>query len=78
MIDLEISIKKYTSHYNTGRTLVYICNKDKHLISDIAMGNQQSSDPISIRDEARYHGTGTKADLDNHSNQCNPNNARYM
>ena len=24
-----------------------------------------------------YTGTGTKADLDNHANQCNPNNAEY-
>jgi len=24
-----------------------------------------------------YTGTGTKADLDNHSNQCNPNNKEY-
>ena len=25
----------------------------------------------------KYTGTGTKADLDNHSNQCNPNNPNY-
>ncbi len=24
-----------------------------------------------------YSGTGTKADLDNHADQCNPNNAEY-
>ena len=24
-----------------------------------------------------YSGTGTKADLDNHSNQCNPNHSEY-
>lgn len=27
--------------------------------------------------EAGYHGTGTKADLDNHGNQLNPNNPQY-
>ena len=26
---------------------------------------------------AGYTGTGTKADLDNHANQCNPNNSEY-
>ena len=25
----------------------------------------------------RYSGTGDKADLDNHSNQCNPNHDEY-
>jgi hypothetical protein len=25
-----------------------------------------------------YKGTGTKADLDNHSNQMNPNNSAYQ
>ena len=25
-----------------------------------------------------YTGTGTKADLDNHSNQCNPSNRNYQ
>lgn len=24
-----------------------------------------------------YSGTGTQADLDNHANQCNPNNSEY-
>ena len=24
-----------------------------------------------------YSGTGSKADLDNHSNQCNPNNSEF-
>ncbi len=24
-----------------------------------------------------YSGTGTKADLDNHANQCNPNNKEF-
>ena len=24
-----------------------------------------------------YSGTGTRADLDNHSNQCNPNNSEF-
>ncbi|KAK7791146.1 hypothetical protein R5R35_008578 [Gryllus longicercus] len=26
---------------------------------------------------AGYHGTSTRADLNNHSNQMNPNNPRY-
>ena len=25
----------------------------------------------------KYEGTGTKADLDNHADQCNPNNPEY-
>ena len=25
----------------------------------------------------KYPGTGTKADLDNHANQCNPNHEEY-
>ncbi len=25
-----------------------------------------------------YSGTGDQADLDNHSNQCNPNNSEYQ
>lgn len=25
-----------------------------------------------------YGGTGTKSDLDNHANQCNPNNPKYQ
>ena len=28
-------------------------------------------------DMAKYTGTGDKYDLDNHSNQLNPNNERY-
>lgn len=26
----------------------------------------------------KYTGTGTKADLDNHANQCNPNHPTYQ
>ena len=26
----------------------------------------------------KYTGTGTKADLDNHANQCNPNHSEYQ
>jgi hypothetical protein len=28
--------------------------------------------------QAGYQGTGTKADLDNHSQQLNPNNSKYQ
>ena len=31
-----------------------------------------------MSDKGGYSGTGDKADLDNHSNQCNPNNERYQ
>lgn len=33
--------------------------------------------PTGPGHEAGYHGSGTKADLDNHSNQKNPNNPLY-
>ena len=31
-----------------------------------------------MSDKSGYRGTGDKADLDNHSKQCNPNNERYQ
>lgn len=31
-----------------------------------------------MSDRGGYTGTGDKADLDNHANQCNPNNERYQ
>lgn len=33
--------------------------------------------PTGPGHEAGYKGTGTKADLDNHSNQKNPNNKNF-
>jgi hypothetical protein len=38
------------------------------------------SKPFSLGSQAvkMYKGTGTKADLDNHSNQMNPNNSAYQ
>lgn len=33
--------------------------------------------PTGPGHQAGYHGLGTKADLDNHSNQKNPNNPLY-
>lgn len=32
---------------------------------------------MEVKFLGRYSGTGDKADLDNHSNQCNPNNDEY-
>ncbi|KAK3586687.1 hypothetical protein CHS0354_039156 [Potamilus streckersoni] len=31
----------------------------------------------SVSGGGRYTGTGDKPDLDNHANQCNPNNSEY-
>ena len=37
-----------------------------------------TSDFHSMSDRGgKYTGTGTKADLDNHANQCNPNHSEY-
>lgn len=36
-----------------------------------------SHTPTGPGHNAGYGGTGTKADLDNHSNQMNPNNSNY-
>ena len=39
---------------------------------------QHASDFHSMSDRGgKYTGTGTKADLDNHANQCNPNHSQY-
>ncbi|MEJ1821187.1 hypothetical protein ACR8E0_22270 [Salmonella enterica subsp. enterica serovar Paratyphi A] len=32
---------------------------------------------MDSKSEGKYTGIGDKADLDNHSNQCNPNNKEY-
>ena len=40
--------------------------------------NQIFSSGLSdFRMPKEYSGTGTKADKDNHANQCNPNNSEY-
>ena len=45
----------------------------------IASAIQCASDFHSMSDTGgKYTGTGTKADLDNHANQCNPNHSEYQ
>eukprot|EP00930_Biecheleria_cincta_P103444 TRINITY_DN9540_c0_g1_i1.p1 TRINITY_DN9540_c0_g1~~TRINITY_DN9540_c0_g1_i1.p1 ORF type:complete len:408 (-),score=39.76 TRINITY_DN9540_c0_g1_i1:225-1328(-) len=45
--------------------------------SDVALAGGSSARSPRNRQRGGYSGTGTKADLDNHANQMNPNNWRY-
>ena len=45
------------------------------IVAFLRLPNKPRTDPEIM---GRYSGTGDKADLDNHSNQLNPNNERYV
>ena len=69
-----ILFSKYWQIVPSGKSI--ICNMfflkcDFH---DLVSGMDKQTGSSS---GGSYGGTGTKADLDNHGNQCNPNNTEY-